>query len=125
MSTFLFLDDDQNRHDAFRKMVPNGHQTVYVYTAEDAISELAKEAFDVVFLDHDLGGKTFVPSDGPEPTGYTVAKWIQDNQDRVKIGQIIVHSFNQPGAQNIACAIRATKIPVTLAAFGTFKIGAP
>ncbi len=95
----LILDDDHIRHAFFNKRF-TGHTVISVYTAEDAIQHLQNEIYDVVFLDHDLGGHMFVDSHGSEATGYTVAKWLVEHPDR-KPEQIVIHSFNNVGAKNM------------------------
>ena len=75
----LVLDDDpeNDRLKAFRRMFI-GHTVITVKFVKDCLYQLQNESpFDIVFLDHDLDGKTFVPS-GPG-TGYEVAEWLRDN----------------------------------------------
>jgi CheY-like chemotaxis protein len=97
MSKVLVLDDDVIRLEAFKKNLI-GHTVTCVMTAEDAISELKKDGWDYVFLDHDLGGQIYVPS-GPG-TGYEVAQWIHNNPEK-KPKNVIIHSFNEPGRKNM------------------------
>lgn len=107
MKRVLFLDDSPERQKTMRLYLGPDR----AFTAQQAIDKLAEsmtafKPYDVVFLDHDLGGKEHVDSDGPEETGYTVAKWIVENRPYIPI--IIVHSLNQPGATRIAdCLIAA------------------
>ena len=76
-----------------------GNAFTLVETSERAIYELsANGPFDYIFLDHDLGGKIFFPS-GPG-TGFEVAQYIRDNRDKIT-GEVVVHSFNELGAQNM------------------------
>lgn len=56
---------------------------------------LSQRSFDIIYLDHDLGGKVYVPSFLPN-TGYALAKWISENN--IKCKEIIIHSFNPTGA---------------------------
>ena len=95
----LILDDDLNRHELF-KLNYSGHELTHVCTAAAAIESMTSNIFDVVFLDHDLGGRIYVDSFGEEQTGYTVAKWLGQNPDR-KPRQIFIHSFNTVGARNM------------------------
>jgi CheY-like chemotaxis protein len=93
----LILDDDQNRHKIFaQKLI--GHEVVHTYTAMATIACLKNEYFDYVFLDHDLGGKVMVESG--EGTGYQVAEWLSHNV-KCQPTNIIIHSFNPAGAQNM------------------------
>lgn len=94
----LILDDDMNRHIIFnRKLI--GHLVTNVTTAKEAIYKLQTESFDIVFLDHDLGGEIFVSS-SHENTGYSVAKWLSELKDR-QPERIIIHSLNPVGASNM------------------------
>jgi len=93
----LILDDDQNRHKIFaQKLI--GHEVVHTYTAMATIAHLKNDTFDYVFLDHDLGGKVFVESG--EKTGFQVAEWLSHNVKHQPTN-IIIHSFNPVGAQNM------------------------
>jgi CheY-like chemotaxis protein len=93
----LVLDDDQNRLDQFKQRLI-GHVVCCVKTAPETIQKLSGEPWEVLFLDHDLGGTTYASS-GPG-TGYEVAKWLSEHKDH-KPNQIIIHSFNAPGSRNM------------------------
>jgi CheY-like chemotaxis protein len=95
----LILDDDLGRHQYFAKNYAI-HELVHVTTAQEAIDQLKVNTFDVVFLDHDLGGMVMVESGGKEPTGYDVAKWLSENPNR-QPKRVFVHSMNPVGSQNI------------------------
>lgn len=98
MLKVLFLDDDQNRHDAFRPHC--AHVELHaVYTAKEAIQKLGEHNFDVAFLDHDLGGDSFVPSERGD-TGYQVAQYMSRQQPPV-VRLCVVHSLNPAGSANI------------------------
>ena len=110
----LFLDDDPNRQRmAFRYFA--GHELSQAETAEQAIKMLDKYSpYDLVHLDHDLGGKTFVPSD--EVSGYQVAKHIaQMSGDRLP-KRVVVHSYNFAGAKNMMEALEGI-VPVSYEPF--------
>lgn len=91
----LILDDDNVRHVAFNNFFVGKAFVKNVSTAEQCINELENNQWDIVFLDHDLGGDTFVVSD--IGTGWEVAKWIHDHPDK-KPYDVIIHSFNPSGA---------------------------
>jgi len=93
----LILEDDLVRHRAFKRSLI-GHEVTIVEEADHAIELLKKEDWDVLFLDHDLGGKVYVES-GPG-TGYEVAEWISTNIDR-KPKMVITHSYNEKGRAKI------------------------
>ena len=93
----LFLDDDSIRLKIARKYFI-GHELYLAETAAQAINLLNTESpFDLVHLDHDLGGNVFVPSD--EKSGYEVAKYIYLMTNKPK--KVVVHSFNLVGAEKM------------------------
>jgi DNA-binding response OmpR family regulator len=82
-------------------------------TAKDAIEWLSTEKYDIVFLDHDLGGGAYLES-GPG-TGYEVAQYIASDSKYNEV-PIIIHSWNPVGAENMKKLIpHAAYCP-----FGTF-----
>jgi CheY-like chemotaxis protein len=110
----LFLDDMDAR---LRWATKNlGDNLTLVVTAEDAIYELRQtDEFDVVYLDHDLGGETYVDPRRPD-TGSGVVRWIVANKP--KIGEVVVHSLNTPAANYMVQDLReagyaASYIPFT------------
>jgi CheY-like chemotaxis protein len=110
----LILDDDPNPEDpskcgenriaAFRRKFIS-HSVEWVKTATEAIAMLAEKPdgyWDALFLDHDLGGESYVPS-GPG-TGYEVACWLEKHPEK-KPGQIFLHSLNPVGRDNMKSAL--------------------
>jgi CheY-like chemotaxis protein len=101
----LVLDDDKGRLSEFRCELIN-HVVDCVETVPETINCLSKEIYDLVFLDHDLGGKQLVPS-GPG-TGFEVTEWLRDHPDR-RPKNIIIHTLNtgEPyhGAENMIKAL--------------------
>jgi hypothetical protein len=93
-NSVLFLDDDPIRLDRFKSLMP---YAVQVSTADEAMEALTEDSYDVIFLDHDLGGEIFVDSD-VHNTGATVALWLSDNLTYIQHKSLIViHSFNPVG----------------------------
>lgn len=90
----LFLDDCPLRTKKFISAIPHAQTAT---TAQEMIQLIknADEEIELVFLDHDLGGQTFVSSD-VEDCGMQVVRYIE--ADRPKIDRIIVHSMNMPAA---------------------------
>jgi CheY-like chemotaxis protein len=97
----LILDDDLCRHEFFN-MALIGHIVKSTTTAAETIEELKSNNFDVVFLDHDLGGQQMVESG--DNTGYEVAKWLSEHPNRIP-NQVIIHSFNPAGAKNMKAVL--------------------
>ncbi len=86
----LFLDDSLERQKKFRSFYPAAK---IVATVSECIQCLREQEWDIVFLDHDLGGETFVSS-YREDCGMEVVRWIVANE--LIIGTIICHSLNEP-----------------------------
>ena len=114
MNRILFLDDSKERHDAFKKHLNQralaeglSFRPVYVYTAKDAILALQYKKFDEIWLDHDLGGETYVTR--TEETGYEVALFIEkmyyDNGREPMKSTVIIHSFNPAGVKRMMQAL--------------------
>lgn len=93
----LVLDDSVERQIAFKAWLDSDDVTC-IETAKECIDLLDSQTWNVVFLDHDLGGETMVSS-GPG-TGYEVAQWLVDHPDKIP-GQVVVHSMNPVGRNNI------------------------
>ena len=93
----LFLDDNGLRRAAAR-IAFNGHDFVIVETAADAIEYLKKFNFDMVSLDHDLGGR-FFDNSARVDCGMEVVRWIVSN--RPVIPTINIHSWNEDAANNM------------------------
>jgi CheY-like chemotaxis protein len=104
----LVLEDDRARQQTFaQKLI--GTNAVIVETAAEAIQALSEGEWDYLFLDHDLGGQQMVES-GPG-TGYEVAEWLAEHPEH-QPPNIIIHSFNPSGAENIHRALpNATVAP--------------
>lgn len=97
----LVLEDDPQRHDQFKdRFIENGNISyTIVETAEECICLLSSNEYELVMLDHDLGGEVFVASSNKN-TGAEVARWIAENYDNIS-GEptFIVHSLNPGGSE--------------------------
>ena len=94
----LVLDDDKKRLATFRNILEGrDYKNVeYLENAPASVSLLATlDHWDVVFLDHDLGGGAWQNSSESD-TGAEVARWIAEH--RPVIRQIVLHSHNPAGA---------------------------
>lgn len=94
----LILEDDKARHRIFRREIP--YATICT-TAADAIGKLSAEEWDVVFLDHDLGGEVFVESHR-EDTGMEVVRWLSANKKDICV---VVHTCNPAGASEMLASL--------------------
>lgn len=109
MTRVLFLDDNYDRIKAFRRRYEHEFDITVVMTAQECIHELQKSHFEVVFLDHDLGGEEWVDSTR-EDTGMGVVRWIEEH--RPEVGEFIVHSHNPPAANNMKVALDRARYQV-------------
>jgi CheY-like chemotaxis protein len=93
----LVVDDQEERHDLFKRKYPDVELT-FAFSSKQAISLLHKNEYDIVFLDHDLGG---------DDTGVKVAEWMK----LFKVHSfVIIHSLNPVGALNIQRILPSAKI---------------
>ena len=103
MKIFI-LEDNHDRIDFFmEKFRDLGKNTVVV--SEDVSTAISKYKdtgmdCDVIFLDHDLGGRVYVESQ-EENTGYQFAKWLRFNDPNIDKKKIILHTCNSVGADNM------------------------
>ena len=105
MKVFI-LEDDQNRVEWFLENLET-EDIDLTEKAQEGIDWLRERKYDVIFLDHDLGGRVYVSSDEFN-TGYTVAKMIHetDNVDT----PVIIHSWNSNGAKNMKDALTSNGV---------------
>lgn len=98
----LILEDDHNRMSQMHtKMIGIAHLTI-VETANEAIAALTDDSWDLLSLDHDLGGEEMVDS-GPG-TGYEVACWLENNPHK-QPAVIWIHSLNPVGRNRMSQAL--------------------
>ncbi len=108
----LFLDDAVERHEKARKAFI-GISITHVRTAWEAIEALKRERFDIVSLDHDLGGRVMVMSDeeaGPDGCGLDVAKFIVSMRSEDRPARVYIHSMNPVGGENMARVLASVGI---------------
>lgn len=111
----LFLDDDLERLKIAREFYKD-HELTETTTVEQTIKMLEKYSpYDLVSLDHDLGGKIYVPSD--EKSGYEVVKYIKNMSEDKLPRRVEIHSWNPVGSLNMYNLLTGV-IPVTRIPFG-------
>jgi CheY-like chemotaxis protein len=98
----LILEDDPNRIKTFKAKLGIQHKLTCIDTAEAAIEYLRMEEFDVVFLDHDLGGEQMVDT-ADENTGSEVVRWLTQTEkgNRHVYVTFVIHSLNTPAAESM------------------------
>jgi len=106
MKKILILEDDIQRVKLFTQNFTNA-ELIFTQTSSEAIEHLKNEKFDYIFLDHDLGGTAFAPSD--ENSGYEVAKWLEANPSTTT-EYIIIHSLNPAGVAKMQQALPEAKV---------------
>lgn len=114
----VILEDSIERMDWFADMIQkhDPNKTVNIFPAMNVKEAklYVEEIGDIDFflLDHDLDGRVNVDST-EENTGHTFAKYLADRG--CDGSNVIVHSMNMPGAQNIKSILpNATLMPFML-----------
>lgn len=119
----LFMDDDPNRAAlAYQRMTKEDRDiTIWCQTVDDAIDVLKdyKSNLKEVYLDHDLGGETFVYS-GRDDCGMEVVRWLE-KQDILSYAEctFICHSWNIPAGDQMAGRLMKKGFKVKRTPFGT------
>ncbi|HKM54715.1 MAG TPA: cyclic-phosphate processing receiver domain-containing protein [Isosphaeraceae bacterium] len=115
----LFLDDDPQRAIVFLNRHPDA---VWVLTAKECISQLAKE-WDQVHLDHDLGGEIYVDP-LREDCGMEVVRWLcASEQDQLRETWFIIHSHNFEAASDMVKHLRESGYHAVYRPFGVELLG--
>jgi CheY-like chemotaxis protein len=108
----LILEDDLERRKLFSRALRGVSIIMMVDCPDMCIDLLGKSQWDVLFLDHDLGGKAYTPSD--DSSGYKVAEWLAGNPNHMP-GKVFIHTMNGAGADNMARALPdAIRAPFSL-----------
>lgn len=106
----LFLDDNPNRAALMYQRMTHEQQqhTFWVTTAEEAIDVLKnyRARLELVFLDHDLGGRTYVHS-AREDCGMEVVRFLEKQDPKTYTCDFIVHSWNIDAAVKMASRLNA------------------
>lgn len=103
MRILILEDDVEDRVPYFRYWLTQKADVTLVFaeTADQAIHALQcgelenRLAFDLIFLDHDLGGEQMVSTEGKN-TGSEVVRWMVSNLHHYC--PVIVHSLNYGAA---------------------------
>lgn len=108
----LFLDDDLGRTKIFKGYFPN---SICVETVQQMIDLLSDSSgAKAVFLDHDLGGETFVDSRRKD-CGMEVVRWICKNKPNIE--NLIVHSMNTIAAEEMHDRLKEANYNVKMMPF--------
>ncbi|MEP7217751.1 MAG: cyclic-phosphate processing receiver domain-containing protein [Bacteroidota bacterium] len=113
----LFLDDDHRRIETIRSHPSSAAwDLTVVETADACIARLDEGVFDLVMLDHDLGGEIYCDSDR-EDCGMEVVRWLRRN--RKDHGAFIVHTMNPVAAASMYIELSSMGYPVAQSTFGS------
>ena len=117
MKRILFLDDDRRRIAEFRAWMA-GHECdlTIVETADECMEQLGRNTYDVVLLDHDLGGEIFCDS-SREDCGMEVVRWIKEHGG--EHGGFIVHTHNPVAGAAMYLELKNLGYNVAQATFGS------
>lgn len=96
------LEDNEDRVKKFRRNLI-GHRVDYADNVADGKALIEQNRYDLIFLDHDLGGEEMVPSDDPS-TGYQLALLLAKN-DLNKDAAVVIHTANHNGGVRIEQAL--------------------
>jgi hypothetical protein len=120
-AVILFLDDDSHRAALmYQRMTPEDQsRTIWVTKAEEAIEVLTnyKSRLDRVYLDHDLGGETYVHS-GREDCGMEVVRFLEKQNPSDYTCRFIVHSWNIDAAKKMTDRLDKVGYQVEMKPFG-------
>lgn len=116
----LVLEDNPERIKRFRDELRFTKAYVAV-NARHAIGLLGDFRFDVVFLDHDLGGEENVESDSKN-TGAEVCRWVSMHPGNCADTRFIIHSLNPVGAMEMERLLRDAGLKVVRIPFLTLDI---
>lgn len=101
----LFLDDNEQRHESQARNCV-GHNVDRARNATEAISLMRDNRYDLVMLDHDLGGEDSENRMDCDEDGRTVARWMANNAAKFSATTAIVHSLNVNGSTEMVSILR-------------------
>jgi CheY-like chemotaxis protein len=122
--TALVLDDDATRHEWFDANLPGmGYEVMHAWTVEEFRRRVQSHP-DVIFFDFDLNDHTHKSiANGREQTGAaaaisTIAEVVHVGRE-ARVGRAerawepfcIIHSWNPPGATELAALLVAGQLP--------------
>jgi hypothetical protein len=114
----MVLDDDTRRHRWFLKRF-KGDFVDIAENVEEAKELLAENAYDALFLDHDLLPHHYESNDHDDfgSTGFAIAEWLNERRDLQQAATIIVHTRNADAAIKMVQTLRESGRNVEYCAF--------
>lgn len=101
MKIFI-LEDDPVRVNAFVQ-AGIGQELTIAQDFEGAVKKFTPP-YDLILLDHDLGGHQFVQNDGREKTGFDFVLWLVAENHR-PVAPVVIHSYNPDGAASMKAVL--------------------
>ena len=103
----FLLEDDKRRHQWFMKRF-DGDLIDIADDVQQAQQLLRDNAYDALFLDHDLHPEHYNSSArDDERTGYAIATWLAANPELQRASTIFVHTRNADGAIRMVETLRS------------------
>jgi hypothetical protein len=103
----FLLEDDKRRHRWFVKRFA-GDLIDIADDVEQGRELLSANAYDALFLDHDLHPEHYNSSTtDDERTGYAIATWLAANPELQRASTIFVHTRNADGAIRMVEVLRS------------------
>lgn len=115
----FILEDDPARITAFQFALVNHDLTICKWLGgpDGAIKRFDySKQYDLILLDHDLGGQVYVNSD-EEETGFQFVKHLGKRPESWD-PPVVVHSWNPEGAKNMQKLLEENGWSVYLSPFG-------
>lgn len=104
----FILEDSQDRVKEFKKRL-EGCDVFITDNVKEAKKNFKENEWDLIFLDHDLGGEAFVDISDPN-TGSAFASWLTTQLEPGTSTPIFIHSANNPGARNMSNILKHKRI---------------
>ncbi len=102
----FLLDDDTRRHKWFSVRFKGDYIDI-AHDVDQAEELLARNAYDAIFLDHDLHPEHYnSDASDDERTGYAVACWLASHPELQRAATILVHTRNADGAMRMVEELR-------------------
>jgi len=113
----FLLEDDKRRHQWFVKRFAGDHIDI-ADTVSGARELLSANAYDALFLDHDLHPEHYNSEQrDDERTGYAIALWLAANPELQRASTIVVHTRNADGAIRMVEELRRAGRPAEFVPF--------
>src|SRR5688572_31016324 len=105
----FLLDDDTRRHEWFSKRF-KGDVIDVADNVEAAQEYLSANAYDAIFLDHDLHPEHYhAKSHDDERTGFAIASWLAANPELQRASRSEEHTSELQSQSNLVCRLLLEK----------------